>query len=378
MTQIIDSLNKFGFEAIQQINSKGNNNENSIFSPYSAFVCVSMATSLFKNQTRNEILQSLQIPNGSSLQTDIFLKQLRELIDKENTESVSSSNRVWANDKIKFSPEIFEPNNKILGTPIEKVSFPQPGCDRINEEVSRATNGMIQKLIEPSLLSSNSAIVLTNAVFFQSQWDKFFVIDKESNKPDVKNFITSDGKQVHANMLISYERQLLYSENDQIQIVAIPYLRNKYDMIIVLPKDKTTKGFKILSSLKFEKLNDLIKSMKYHHINLKMPKFQIESNLQLNNVFESFGMKKAFTDDAECTDSKIKYFISMIIQKAKIMVDEKGTIASAATAVMMAEGACEMTEEPIDVFVDHSFAYILRNKKTKSFIFEGFVKNPSS
>lgn len=378
MINTTESLNKFGFEVLQKLNSKSNNNSNAVFSPFSAFVCVSMTTSLFKYQTRDEIYKSLQIPCDSSLQIDNFLKQLKEFLNKEDSESISSSNRVWVNEKLKFNPETFLPNSKILGVPIEKVSFPQPGCDRINDEVNRATKGMIQKLLDASLLSASSAIVLTNAVYFQSRWDEIFVIDPESKRPDAKNFTLLDGKQIHVNMLQSFERQLLFSEDSQFQIVAIPYLRHKYDMLIILPKDKTINGFNNLSKLTYKKLDDMIKALKIRYINLKMPKFEIESSIQLNEMFQSLGMKKAFTDAADCTDPNVKYLISLILQKAKIMVDENGTIASAATAVMMDECACEIEGEPINIFIDHPFAYILRNKKTKTFIFEGFVKNPSA
>lgn len=370
-----ESLNKFGFEVLQKLTSKSDNNSNAVFSPFSAFVCVSMTASLFKNQSRNEIFQSLQIQPSLSLSVDNFMKQLKEFLNKEKSESLSGSNRVWANEKMKFSPQTFDPNSKILGIPIEKVSFPQPGCDRINEDIKQATKGMIPQILDASMLSGSSAIVLTNAVYFECQWDEFFVKDFETRSSEIKNFFLSDGKQIHVDMLRSFERQLLYSENDQFQVCAIPYLHHKYDMIIVLPKDKKSNGLK---NLNFKMLTDLINAFKIRVINLKMPKFEIESNLQLNEIFQSLGMKKAFTGDADCTDPNVKYFISLILQKAKIMVDENGTIASAATAVIMNECACEITQEPINFFADHPFAYILRNKKTKTFIFEGLVKNPSA
>lgn len=89
-------------------------------------------------------------------------------------------------------------------------------------------------------------------------------------------------------------------------------------------------------------------------------------------------MKKAFSLDADCTDPNISYFVSTIIQKAKIILDEKGTEAAAATAMILDCG-CFLNPPPTpEVFADHPFAFILRNSKTKSILFEGFVKNPTA
>lgn len=373
---IIDSLNKFGIELLQKINQ--NKNQNVVFSPYSAFACLSMLPSLFTNQTRNEILKSLQIPNEAKVQIDSFLKQVRELYDKEKTEFVSSSNRVWANGKLNFSPETFAPNSKILGVPIEKVIFPQPGCDKINEDINKTTQGMIPKIIEPSDIPVNCAIVLTNAIFFKSRWDEIFVEDPSSKNASSKNFILSDGKQIHVHMMESTERQLLYYENKMFQLVCIPYLHHKYDFVVILPKDKSNNGYQNLTKLNYDQINnEMLKNAKIKVVDLKLPKFEIESQMNLNDILMSLGMKKVFSPDADCSDPKVKYFVSLVLQRAKISVDENGTVASAATMAMMEEGACEIGGEPVDFFADHPFAYILRNKRSKSFIFEGIVKNPS-
>ena len=375
MTNLVDSLNKFGFETLQKTNKK-DNSENTVFSPYSAFVCVAMSNSLFQKETRDEILKSLQISAENS-QVDQVLKQLHELIVNENTDKVSTSNRIWANQMLNFDPSTFSPNEKILGIPIEKVGFPQPACDKINEEVNTATHGMIPKLVEPSDVGPETAIVLLNAIYFKSDWEKKFDIDPESNNPEIKNFTMVDGTKIHVTMLESYGRKMPYAEDDQFHVVAIPYLNREYEFIIILPKDETGAGYEHLKQLTYERLNnDLLSNLRTRKVDLKLPKFTIENKIQLNSIFQSLGMKKAFTELAECTDPNISYYVSSIIQKAKIILDENGTEAAAATGMIMMM-CCAVIEPPTpQVFANRPFAYLLRNAKTGSILFEGFVKNP--
>lgn len=376
MSSLVDSLNKFGIQTLQRTNP-ANDTENTVFSPYSAFVCVMMSNSLFKNETRAEILKALQIYD-QNIQVDAILQELRTLIEKEKSDKVSSSNRIWANETLNFDPSTFSPNKKILGIPIEKTGFPQPGCDRINNEVNKTTHGMIPNLLNPSDVDPNTAIVLINAIYFKSAWEKPFDITSESRNPQSLNFTLLNGTKIHTTMLESYERRLPYIENADFQVVSIPYLNGQYDFTIILPKDSTKEGFAKLTQLTYERLNnDLLSKMSSTKVDVKLPKFTFETKILLNEVFESLGMKKAFTDAAECVDPNIFYFVSKIIQKAKIILDEKGTEAAAATAMIMACGCC-LNPPPIPkVFADHPFMYLLRNSQTKTILFEGFVMNPA-
>lgn len=375
MDKLIDSLNRFSFETLQKINSD-DYTENTVFSPYSAFVCVSMSSPLFQEQTRAEILKSLQISLDYSQNFDIFLHQLHDLIEKENTDKVCSSNRVWANQNLNFNPETFSKNKDILGVPIEAVNFPQPACDKINEEVNRATKGMIPNLIKESDLSTKTAIALLNAIYFKCDWEKKFNIDPSSRSQEKLNFNLVDGSKIHVNLLRSFGRNLLYAENDDFQVVSVPYLHSQYEFVIILPKDNSTNGYNLLKSLNYNEFNtNLLSKLRKEKVNIKMPKFSFESSLKLAPIFKELGMNKAFTDSAECADKNVKYQVDMIIQKAKIVLDENGTEAAAATGMTMKLLSLDEDQE-YNVFADHPFVYLLRNKETGTILFEGFVKNP--
>lgn len=375
MQKLTDSLNRFSFETLKKTNTPSNT-ENIIFSPYSAFACVSMSSPLFLEQTRVEILKSLQISSEISQNFESFLHQLRNLIEKENTDKVSSSNRIWANERLNFSPETFSLNKDILGIPIEKVDFPQPGCDMINEEVNKVTRGMIPKLVEPSDLSPQTAMTLLNAIYFKCDWEKKFEIDPTSKSPSKLNFTLANGTKVHTTMLYSGERKVPYTENEKFKVISIPYLHNQYEFIIILPKSNSIEGYNELISLQYDDFNtNLLSRLQKQKVNIRIPKFTIESKLKLNPIFKELGMNKAFTDFAECTDKNVKYKVDLIIQKAKIIVDENGTEAAAATGMTMRLLSIDV-ETVYDFFANHPFAFFLRNKETGTILFEGFVKNP--
>ncbi|OHT12403.1 serpin B6-like protein [Tritrichomonas foetus] len=369
MSEFVKALNQFSFETLKKTNSSGPT-ANTIFSPYSAFACVSMSAPLFKNNTRAEILKSLQI--DPSLDDVQVLTQLKELIEGEKTDRVASSNRIWANKEFPFSEETFKKNSEILGIDIEKTGFPQPGCDQINTEVKEVTRGMIEKLVEESDVSPETAIVLLNAVYFKSDWEKKFDLEPSHDR---LNFTDASGQQHHVQMMTSRERKIMFSENDDFQVASIPYQQNEYDLTIVLPKDKTQAGYEKLTNLDFETLNGLLSSQTQQKCNLLLPKFKIEQKTQLNSTFNELGMKQSFTHAAECADPNVKYFVSSIIQKAKIDVDENGTVAAAATGMIMML-CCAVIETIHNVEADHPFIYLLRNSRTGAILFEGFVKLP--
>ena len=362
------NLNKFSLEAFQTL-IKQNPNGNAVFSPYSAFVGVAMSVSLFRDQTRSEILNVLQFPNSKE-QIDTFLIQLRELISNEITNNVFSSNRIWVNESFNFEPETFLPNETKLGIPILKVAFPQPGTDKINEEISRATKGMINDVVNPDDLKPETTFLLVNAIYFKSKWLNDFEYESDYDD-DSKNFTLANGEKIHVNMISSSE-YYDYVENKYFKSVSVPYYQNDYDFVIVIPKK--IDDFKILENLTFNQLNkDLLSKMNKKNLILIMPEFTIESKFELNETFKQLGLINAFENTAECTDKKVSYKLEKIIQKAKIIVNKEGTEAAAVTCLCTLTKGC-----PKILLVDHPFIYFIRNKKTNSILFEGYVNDPTA
>lgn len=177
--------------------------------------------------------------------------------------------------------------------PIEKVGFPQPVSDRINEEVNKTTHGMIPKLVDESDVEPRTALALLNAIYFKSDWEKPFEITQESRNPQSMNFTLANGIKIHANMLYSFDRSLPFTENNDFKCVSNPYLHNQYEFIIILPKENSKDGYEKLTKLTYERLNkELLSQMRTQKVDAKLPKFTFESEIVLNNILQSLGMKK--------------------------------------------------------------------------------------
>lgn len=364
-----DSLNIFGFEILK--NTSNNENQNVIFSPYSAFICIAMSISLFKSQARTEILKSLQIPESNINNDDLF-KELRKFLDEENTRNVLVSNHIWANSDLNFDTNTFLTNNQILGIPIEKVSFPQPGADRINQTVSNDTNKKITNIVDAKALKETS-IILLNAIFFDCKWEKPFQTANYFNEYRGNGFRTFDGNVIKVTVLESRDRNLPFFHDRYFQVVSIPYLNKQYDFVVVLPNKPTIESFEKLKKLSYQELDvRYLKNMKVTQLNIRIPKFSFDFECKLNEALKSLGMNKAFLiNNADCVDENVPYFISSVIQKARIEVDENGTKAAAATAVVGTIGG-----GPWNFNADHPFLYLIRNINTGTILFEGFFINP--
>lgn len=367
MSNLFRSLNKFGFEVLQVLNAE-NNEQNIIFSPYSVFVSTAIITDIFTDETKNEILKVLQV-DEKDLQKKLISKKIRKLVGKEKSNELTLFNAIYASKSLNIDHNDFEQNIRELEVTFEKIEFSQTAYNEINEKANNSTGGMIQLLVDPLDFKSDSSIILLNATYFKCDWDKKFIIDIESNQPEINSFTLIDGTKIHITMMETFDRILPYAENDKFQVVSIPYLNDQYDFVLILPKNETKAGYDDLMKLTFERLkNDL----------LKLPKFSLECKFQLNDILQSFGMKKAFSEIAECSDSTSSYHISSIIQKTKIDIDEKGIDPKAIPLTMNLKcSCCFFQPRAPKIIANHPFAFMITNTKTGSILLEGIVKNPS-
>ena len=217
-------------------------------------------------------------------------------------------------------------------------------------------------------------LVLTNAIYFKSNWATKF--SKAATK-DGPFRLTAD-KSVDVPMM-HLSCELAYAENDDVQMLELPYIDNDLSMTIVLPK-------------KVDGLADIEKGQAFRRtglaeqtvkVDLTLPKFKFSSEFSLADTLKAMGMTDAFdgskADFSGITD-KEKLFISAVIHKAFVAVDEDGTEATAATAVVMtaADGHGHAPQEPKVFKADHPFAFMIRHGSTGEILFIGRVANPKN
>jgi len=214
-------------------------------------------------------------------------------------------------------------------------------------------------------------LVLTNAIYFNAAWAHQF----NKNATSDGDFHLLNGNKITVLMMRQTE-SFGYAEGDDYQAVELLYDGGELSMVILLPEQGKFDTFE--SSLTSQKAADIIKDIKYNEVNLSMPKFEYDSSFGLKQALAGLGMKDAFIPDKadfSGMDGKKDLFIQDVVHKAFVSVDEEGTEAAAATAVIV--GTTSIPAEPIKVEVNRPFIFLIRDIETGAILFLGRVVNPN-
>lgn len=241
----------------------------------------------------------------------------------------------------------------------------------INHWVSEQTEEKIQDLIPPGAITSLTRLVLTNAIYFNAAWASQFEESLTANGP----FYPPAGGPLTLPMMHQTE-QFAYSAGKGYQALELPYDGRELSMLILLPESGEFEPFE--QSLTAERLKGILSDLARRRVALTMPKFEFESSFELASTLAALGMPLAFCDKADFSgmDGGRTLHISDVIHKAFVAVDEAGTEAAAATAVIMAVRAMPIYEEPIQFTVDRPFIFLIRDIATSTILFFGRVAHP--
>jgi serpin B len=367
--QIVESNNKFSFDAYQKIKK----NENFIFSPFSISSAIAMTYAGSKNNTLTEISEVFYFnKNLNNFHKDF--KNLSEFKSNKNSKvQFYSANSIWIDKDLKLEDTYLTINKKFysgIAYLQDFQNFPEKSRVKINTWVEKNTNNKITDLLKSSDIDISTRLVLVNALYFNGSWDKQF--KKEENtieKFQIGKRIFEDKTFMNATINSSYY------EDKLAEIIDIYYSNAKYSLMIIIPKSYR-KMKKFEKSLSFEYYMQLEKMKKMKRVNLSIPKFEIETDLNLNETLQRMGIKDAFNSSADFSGitTQEKLYISNVVHKAKITVTENGTEAAAATAVVMRKTS--FIADQVDLKIDKPFIYILRNTENNCIYFMGKIVNP--
>ena len=243
----------------------------------------------------------------------------------------------------------------------------------INWWVEEITRNKIKDLIPPGVLTAQTRLVLTNAVYFKGAWRSGF--QKERTRPGT--FYTSDGKQLQAQMMHQKSR-FRHFQNNELQALELPYKGDTLSMVIFLPKQR--RGLDDFESrLGMEMINELTSRLSPVEVEVTLPKFKMTASYRLEEMLGEMGMNSAFVPghaDFSGMDGTKGLFISAILHKAFVDVNEEGTEAAAATAVAMALTSMPERHDSIVFKADHPFMFLIRDNATSSIIFIGRITAP--
>jgi len=371
--------NGFAYELFSQLSNE-NDGDNIFFSPWSVSVAMGMTYEGARGNTATQMEEVLHIPPDNATRWNEFKALQTELNSPSNSYELHDANAYWADDSLDFRQEYFDilqDYYQAEATTLDLNGDHQGSADAINAWVEEETNEKIKDLVAPTDFDANTALVLTNAIYFKSDWKYQF----ESDDTTDMDFYTSDDDSVSAPMMrmTGSEETFNYYENDDLQALELPYSGDELSMVILLPKENDIS--KLDQYLSVDKVDDIKKEMSSSQVDIYLPKFKFEQKYRLETTLADMGMPDAFegggvADFSGMDDGKYGLWIDQINHKAFVNVNEEGTEAAAATAVVV---TFESAPEPGTVFkADHPFTFLIQQKDSGNILFMGRVMDPTA
>ena len=372
-SNLVNANNQFALELYSELNE---NSENLFFSPWSISSALAMTYEGAKGETEEEMRTVLLFPEDDTERGASFAA-LYNKFNAENKEyELNTANALWAQQDYPFLEEYLSVVEKYyLGkvTNLDFVGDVEGSRKIINDWVEEKTNDKIKDLIPSGVLNAYTRLVLTNAVYFKGTWVSQF--DEELTKNE--EFKVSAEETIEVPMMhIGEEETFNYAETDKLQAIELPYEGEDLSMLILLPKENNIQT--IEGILDVEMLNDIKNKMYPQEVLVSVPKFKFETKYFISNTLKKMGMEIAFVPDSadfSGMDGTKYLFIQEAIHQAFVEVNEEGTEAAAATAIVMDWEA--LGPGNVNVFyADHPFIFIIQENETGSILFMGKVVNP--
>lgn len=350
-------------------------NGNLFFSPYSISMALAMTYAGARGDTQTQMAHTLHFgTDGKRLHSALSLLR-KKLLEAENQGKVQLkvANSLWPRMGYVFQKSFLSLMIKYYGVSIAPVDFGDGEAARtlINNWVAENTENKIKDLIASGFLDSATRLILVNAVYFKGEWSNLF----DPNLTDLAPFQTALDGEVQVQMM-ALKHAFRYVEMDGFQILELPYTGDALSMIALLPRE--VDGLvKLEDSLLVENLNQWVKNLVETEVEVSLPRFELAFPFRLDDTLKSMGMEYAFSENADFSemDESRELYLGAVLHKAFVSVNEHGTEAAAATAVVM---QLKSISFPSVVFcADHPFVFLIRENTTGSILFMGRVSNPA-
>ena len=380
LATLIDGNSTFAFDLYHAVLEK-EDIDNFFYSPYSISLALAMTYAGARGETARQMADTLHFNLDQDLlhplfnSLDIELNKRGEGAKGKDGEGFQLNivNAIWGQKNYKFLSSFLDLLAQNYGAglrPLDFASESEESRITINNWVSDQTKEKIKDLIPRGIIDPSTVLVLTNAIYFNAAWKYPFSEDMTKDGP----FYLLDSNMITVPMMRKTE-SYGYAQGDDYQAVELPYDGGELSMVILFPQAGQFEAFE--NALDGNRVADIIKRIGYQQVSLTMPKFTYESKFMLKKTLSDMGMRDAFLGVADFSgmNGKRSLFIDEVIHQSFVDVDEAGTEAAAATAVVMVESAAP--GEPVEVTIDRPFIFLIRDIQTGSILFIGRVANPS-
>ena len=375
----VEGNSAFAFDLYHELNE---GNDNLFYSPYSISVALAMTYAGARGETEQQMAETLHFilsqdslhPSFNALDIELAGRGQGAKGKDEEGFRLNIVNAIWHQEDYKFLSEFLDVLAENYGAGLRLLDFkkaPEESRVTINDWGSEQTEGRIEDLIPQGIIDALTRLVLTNAIYFNAAWQYPFNEDMTEDGL----FYLPDGGEVTVSMM-RQTKSLDYAEGDGYQAVELPYNGRELSMVILLPTAGQFEAFE--GSLNAERVNAIMEDLAQRRVALTMPEFTFDSSFELVRTLTNMGMQDAFLlgiADFSGMDGTRELFISEVLHKAFVAVDEVGTEAAAATIVEIAV-AKVVGESVVEVTIDLPFIFLIRDIETGTILFVGRVMNP--
>jgi serpin B len=367
--KLTQSDNLFGHKLFKAIVADSPE-ENIFISPLSISMALGMTYNGANGTTREAMHSTLEFGDLSLQEINESYQSLIELLINLDPKVIFKiANSIWYQQGFSVLPDFIQLNMNYFNAAVEELDFSQDNAaDIMNAWVNEHTKGKISEIVDKPI-DPLTVMFLINAIYFKGTWQYEFDPD---NTHDTY-FIKSDQTTINCDMMLQ-EGTFSYYANDQIQIIDLPYGKAGFSMTVILPQSLGAEA--IIQNLDNPVLNDWLASLSAQEVKLFLPKFKISYKAKLNDILSALGMGIAFDpNNADFTqiNANGNLFISKVVHKTFVDVNEEGTEAAAATSVEIG-----LTAHPDKIImrVDHPFVFMIRENVSGTILFIGKIEAP--
>lgn len=381
--EVAGANNQFAFSLYSRLSKENGNSEtNLFFSPLSLSSALALTYEGARGKTADEIQTVFFFPRNRTALRSGYSGMNAAINSGDSRYTLRTANALWAENTYPFLSEYIATASRDYDaktTNLDFINHPEEARLTINSWVENRTENRIRDLIPAGAIDPATRLVITNAIYFKGTWEKQF----DRNETVEADFRTGTGTTVKVPMMQRTDEEAIYpyTETASLQMISMPYDHStgrNLSMIVLLPKSDSLAATE--SSLDAGSLASLQQSAESQRVMVYFPKFTLSTRYSLPGELSALGMPTAFTPSADFSgmDGKNDLLISDVIHQAFVDVNEEGTEAAAATAVVMKMAALPGNPRPIPVFrADHPFIFIIQDNDTGAILFIGRVVNPA-
>lgn len=368
----VSTANDFAYDLFARIQRSETPGANIFISPLSISMALAMTANGADGDTKSGILSTLHQPPLTDTEMNEAYKSLIPFLTNLDPKVVIElANSTWHRQDLHVLNSFRDILQQYYYAEVTGADFNSPATpDIINRWISDKTKGKITHMIDQ--IPAEAVMYLINAIYMKAEWQTQFDKSLTSKQP----FFISTGQSVQADMMTIDDTNVLHAVTDTETFAEIPYGNGQFVMDIIMPTDGSTTA-DVTTALNNDYLDHLLTNSQETPVRFTLPKFKIDYHISLQEVLSAMGMSKSFSDQADFSkmfEEKLPLALTKILHQAEIEVDEQGAEAAAATVVEV--GVTSAGPEKPTVRIDHPFIFIIREKHSKSILFEGVLNVP--